>query len=146
MTIRTLRTLNSLATLLSGLLFGFGLAFATMIRPESVLSFLQVDDFGLLLVLGSAVTLNLIVFWIVPRFRNRPFFGNAFQTRAFTLDKRSLAGGLLFGIGWGISGVCPGPALASIGAGSMDLLVALAGILAGALLHGLWESRRKFRS
>ena len=62
------RTRNSFATLISGMLFGFGLAFATMIRPESVLSFLQFDDFGLLLVLGAAVTLNLVVFWIAPRF------------------------------------------------------------------------------
>ena len=137
------RTLESLATLVSGMLFGYGLAFATMIRPESVLSFLQFDDFGLLLVLGAAVTMNTLVFWIVPRFCVRPWFGEKFQTRPFTINRRSLTGGVLFGIGWGLCGVCPGPALAGIGAGSVDLLVALAGIFVGALLHGLWESREK---
>ncbi len=136
-------TLASFATLLSGVLFGFGLALATMIRPESVLSFLQFDDFGLLLVLGSAVTLNLAVFWLAPRWRTRPLFGDTFQTRPFSIDRRSLVGGILFGIGWGLCGVCPGPALAGIGAGSMDLLVALGGILAGALAHGLWASRQR---
>ena len=137
------RTLESLATLVSGMLFGYGLAFSTMIRPESVLSFLQFDDFGLLLVLGAAVTMNTLVFWIVPRFRVRPLFSEKFQTRSFTANRRSLTGGVLFGIGWGLCGVCPGPALAGIGAGSVDLLVALAGIFVGALLHGLWESREK---
>ena len=137
----TSRTFATLATLCSGILFGFGLAYSTMIRPESVLSFLQFDDLGLLLVLGAAVGLNLLVFWIVPRFCARPIFGDKFEARQFTFDRRRLAGGVLFGVGWGLCGVCPGPALAGIGTGSTALLIALAGILAGTLLHGLWESR-----
>ena len=49
---------------------------------------------------------------------------------------------MLFGLGWGICGVCPGPALAGLGAGNSDLLIALAGIFAGAGLHGLWAGRQ----
>jgi len=135
--------LDSAATLASGALFGFGLAWSTMIRPESVLNFLTFSDLGLLLVLGSAVGINLLVYQGLPRLRKTPVLGGEFQTRPFALDKQSLCGGVLFGIGWGICGVCPGPALAGIGAGNGDLLIALVSIFIGAGLHGLWASRRQ---
>jgi uncharacterized membrane protein YedE/YeeE len=139
--------LDLLFTLASGLLFGFGLSWATMIRPESVLAFLTLEDLGLLLVLGSAVGVNLLIFQILPHLRARPLLGDGFEfeKRRFTLDRPSALGGMLFGLGWGLCGVCPGPALAGLGAGlatgRYDLLVALASILIGALLHGLWSDR-----
>ncbi len=133
---------GQLLTLLSGTIFGFGLAWATMIRPESVVNFLTFNDLGLLLVLGSATTLNLLVIQLLPRVRKQPLLGGEFEKRPFTLDRSSLLGGALFGVGWGICGVCPGPALTGIGAGNVDLLIALAGIFAGAWLHGLWANRR----
>ena len=133
---------DHLATLASGVLFGFGLAWSTMIRPESVLAFLTFQDLGLLLVLGSAVSLNLLVFQVFPKIRPQALLGGAFQQRPFTLDKQSLSGGVLFGLGWGICGICPGPALAGLGAGNADLLIALASIFAGAGLHGLWVDRQ----
>lgn len=136
------RVLNLLATLASGTLFGFGLAWSTMIRPESVLAFLTFRDLGLLLVLGSAVGLNLVVFQWLPRLCHRPLFGEAFQPRPFVLNRPSLTGGVLFGLGWGLCGVCPGPALAGLGAGNSQLLVALVGIFAGAWLQGLWAGRQ----
>mgnify|MGYP000249896028 CR=1 FL=1 len=134
--------LDTVATLASGLLFGFGLAWSTMIRPESVLAFLSFDDLGLLFVLGCAVTINLVVYQLVPRLRRQTLLGTEFQQRPFELNGTAVVGGILFGLGWGLCGVCPGPALAGLGAGNGDLLVALAGIFAGALLHGLWEGRR----
>ena len=133
---------DRLATLASGLLFGFGLAWSTMIRPESVLAFLTGHDFGLLLVLGAATGLNLLVFQLVPRLRRKTLLGEDFQQRPFRLDASTLAGGVLFGLGWGLCGVCPGPALAGLGAGNPDLLIALAGIFAGAWLHGRWTDWR----
>ena len=137
------RLADHAATLASGLLFGFGLAWATMIRPESVLAFLTGRDFGLLLVLGAATGLNLLVFQVVPRLRQRSLLGQPFQQRPFKFDASTLAGGVLFGLGWGLCGVCPGPALAGLGAGNADLLVALAAILAGAWLHGRWADWRQ---
>jgi len=135
--------LNQIATLASGALFGVGLAWSTMIRPESVLAFLNFQDLGLLLVLGSAVGLNLLVFQFAPRLRRQALLGDAFQQRPFALNRQTLSGGVLFGLGWGLCGVCPGPALAGLGAGNGDLLIALAGIFAGAWLQGLWAGRPK---
>ena len=132
-----------LATLASGLLFGFGLAWSTMIRPESVLDFLVFDDLGLLLVLCSAVGINLLVYQLAPRLFRSTLLKTSFQQRPFDLDRSALLGAVIFGIGWGVCGACPGPVLAGIGAGNTDFLVALAGIFAGALLHGLWAGRKK---
>ena len=129
--------LNQIITLASGTLFGFGLAWSTMIRPESVLAFLNFEDLGLLLVLGSAVGLNLLVFQLAPRLRQRALLGDAFQQRPFTLNRQTLSGGVLFGLGWGLCGVCPGPAIAGLGLGNWSLLWALGGIALGALVQGL---------
>lgn len=134
-------TFANACTVLAGLVFGFGLAWSTMIRPESVIAFLTFNDLGLLLVLGCATGLNLVVMNLLPRLRGSAFSGAAFQKRPFVLDRAALLGGVLFGIGWGICGVCPGPALTGLGAGNADLLIALAGIFAGAGLHGLWAGR-----
>lgn len=138
-----LRFSDALVTIASGAIFGFGLAFSTMIRPESVIAFLTLTDLGLLLVLGSAVAVNLIAYQLVPRLCQTTLLGDKFQQRPFVLDKQALLGGVLFGLGWGLCGVCPGPALTGLGAGNPDLLIALAGIFAGALAHGLWAGRRQ---
>lgn len=138
--------LDTVGTLVAGLLFGFGLAVSTMIRPESVLDFLSFDDLGLLLVLFSAVAINLLVYQMLPRIFDKSLLGGAFQQRPFQLDRSSWFGGVMFGLGWGICGVCLGPAIAGLGAGNLDLLIALAGIFAGALLHGLWAARRQSMS
>lgn len=125
-----------LAVLLSGVLFGAGLALSTMIQPEVVLSFLRFADFGLLLVLGGAVTLTLIVYHAAPAMMKSPLFESAFSTHPSVLNGRTLGGAALFGIGWGISGVCPGPAIAGLGAGNWPLLVAAAAMFAGAWVQG----------
>lgn len=112
-----------------------------MIKPEVVLSFLTFDDFGLVLVLGSAVTTTLLVFQIVPRVMKKPLLENAFGRHLLVSTKDTVVGAILFGIGWGLSGVCPGPAIAGLGAGNWPLLVSVAGLFAGAYCQGWWASQ-----
>lgn len=121
----------------AGALFGFGLAFSTMIRPDVVLSFLRLEDFGLALVLGGAVVVTFLAYRYLPRLMTRPLLGGAFKEHEATMSRTTIAGAALFGIGWGLTGVCPGPAIAGLGAGSFELLFAVAGLAIGALLQGL---------
>lgn len=126
------------AVIISGMLFGAGLTLSTMIRPEVVLSFLRFADFGLLLVLGGAFAVTLVVYQLAPRLLRAPLFEKAFGTHPSVMNARTLGGAAIFGIGWGLSGVCPGPAIAGLGAGNWPLLLALAGMFAGAWVQGKW--------
>lgn len=125
-----------LMVVFSGALFGFGLALSTMVQPAVVLSFLRWSDMGLLLVLGGAVTVTFIAYRLAPRVLAKPVFGDAFQSHPSAMNARTLGGAAIFGIGWGISGVCPGPAIAGLGTGNWSLLIALAGLFAGAYAQG----------
>ncbi|MCU0735258.1 MAG: YeeE/YedE family protein [Methylotetracoccus sp.] len=131
-----MRAATLFAALLSGTIFGFGLALATMIRPEVVLDFLRFRDLGLLLVLGGAVMVTLMTYQLAPRLLTKPLLGPAFEKHHAELSGRTLLGAALFGIGWGLCGVCPGPAIAGLGAGNWPLLLAVFGIFAGAYLQG----------
>ena len=128
---------RSLATLAAGALFGFGLSVSGMIRPEVVLSFLHFSDFGLMLVMGGAVLVVLLTYKLAPRLLARPLLGDHFQAHPSAWNRDTAVGAALFGVGWGLCGVCPGPAIASLGAGNWDLLWALGGIALGALVQGL---------
>ncbi len=135
------RLLDGVGMLLGGALFGFGLAYSGMVSPEVVLRFLTLQDFGLMLVMGGAVAVTVVAYQLTPRLLRQPVWGDRFDKRAIPLDKNTLAGAAIFGLGWGISGVCPGPAIAGLGGGNFQLLWALAGIFAGAYLQGWWVSR-----
>lgn len=128
---------RGLATLAAGALFGFGLSYSSMIRPEVVLSFLRFEDFGLMLVMGGAVVVVALVYKLAPRLLARPLLGDHFHTHPSAWNGDTAVGAALFGVGWGLCGVCPGPAIAGLGAGNWDLLWALAGIALGALVQGL---------
>ncbi len=129
-----------LAILGSGTLFGLGLSVSTMIQPEVVLSFLRFEDFGLLLVLGGATGLTMIGYQVAPRLLKKPLLAAQFGKKPFETMKRTLLGAVIFGIGWGICGVCPGPAIAGLGAGNWPLLIALFAMFAGAYVQGRWFS------
>ena len=128
---------RTLATLAAGALFGFGLSYSSMIRPEVVLSFLRFEDFGLMLVMGGAVMVALLAYKLAPRLLARPLLDDHFHKHPSVWNRDTAVGAALFGVGWGLCGVCPGPAIAGLGAGNWDLLWALAGIALGALVQGL---------
>lgn len=121
---------------LSGALFGFGLALSTMVKPEVVISFLLWRDMGLLLVLGGAVAVTFVAYHVLPRVRKKPWAGAAYMKHPSEMSARTIGGAAIFGVGWGLSGVCPGPAIAGLGVGNWPLLIALAGLAAGAYVQG----------
>ena len=135
---------QNLAALATGVLFGLGLALAQMIDRNRVLNFL--DIFGawdptLLAVLGGAVTVTLITFRIVLRWR-RPLAAPAFATPTQQrVDGSLVMGSALFGIGWGISGYCPGPGIAAMVIDWQNPLLFVTAFVGGLLLHQWWEQR-----
>jgi uncharacterized membrane protein YedE/YeeE len=131
-------TLRNLAALGSGVVFGLGLSLAQMTNPDKVLNFLDLSgrwDPSLLLVLGGAVVLSTLGFRLVFK-RGAPLCDSLFHlplTRA--IDRPLILGSALFGIGWGLSGYCPGPAIASLGFGNPEALWVVPSIVAGAALQ-----------
>ncbi len=126
------------AALVAGVLFGVGLAMSGMTDPQRVLGFLDIfGDFdpALLFVLGGAVAVTSIAFRFVLR-RPEPVLADSFQiSRLRGVDRQLLGGAALFGIGWGIAGYCPGPALAGLGVWSREALWFVPAMVAGALIH-----------
>jgi uncharacterized membrane protein YedE/YeeE len=132
-----------LTALASGFIFGFGLAFAGMTDPQKVKDFLDLAaipgggwDPSLALVLASAVIVAFIGFRLDRRLR-APFAAPAFvyADRA-RIDRPLLAGAVLFGIGWGLSGFCPGPAIADLGIVPGRVLLFVAAMFAGSWITG----------
>lgn len=126
--------MKPLAALVAGLVFGVGLVLGGMTQPVVVLGFL--DVFGrwnpqLLFLMASAVVTTAIGYRLVLR-RRQPLLAARFQLpTAHGIDKRLLAGGAIFGVGWGLGGYCPGPALASLGGGAPSLWLFVACMLLG---------------
>lgn len=137
MSAQQLTPLRFVSVLAAGALFGFGLALSTMVKPEVVLSFLRFEDFGLMLVMGGAVIVTMLGFRLAPRLLAKPLAGDKFDLHVTQWNRDTLVGAALFGVGWGLCGVCPGPAIAGLGTGNWTLLWALGGIALGALVQGL---------
>jgi hypothetical protein len=125
------------AVLLGGLAFGVGLAASGMARPEVVLDFLQFEDFGLVLVMGGAAAVTATAYAVLGRLGGRaPLSGRVYGRRLKPFDRNVVVGGAVFGAGWGLSGICPGAAYASLGVGNVPILWAVGGMFAGAYLQG----------
>ncbi|NGM69393.1 YeeE/YedE family protein [Natronolimnobius sp. AArcel1] len=126
-----------------GLIFGFGLGFSHMAQPEVVLNFLQFEDFGLLFVMGGAAVITGITFFGIGFVRGTaPLTGSTYARRLKTLDRNVVLGGGIFGVGWGLSGICPGAAYASLGVGNIFILYGIAGMFVGAYIQGFVRSTR----
>lgn len=123
-----------------GLVFGVGLAVSRMARPEVVLDFLQFDDFGLALVMAGATVTAGLAFMLARRFGDvAPLTGRHYVRRLTAFDRNVLVGGAIFGVGWGLSGICPGAAYASVGIGNLPILWAISGMFLGAYAQGYWR-------
>jgi uncharacterized protein len=135
--------------LLSGALFALGLVVSGMTQPPKVIGFLNVGgifaparfgawDASLAFVMGGGLLVTLVAFAVTPRAGRKPWAAPRFElpTRK-DIDYKLIFGAVLFGIGWGLVGYCPGPALAALLVGGVDVLVFVA-----ALAIGMWAAKR----
>jgi uncharacterized membrane protein YedE/YeeE len=133
------------AALASGIVFGFGLALSGMLNPARVQGFLDVFgtwDPSLAFVLGGAVIVASIGVQVMKRMRH-PAFDDSFQVPANRrIDAPLVIGSALFGLGWGLGGFCPGPAVASLSVGIPQTALFVIAMLAGMTLYDrAWSSR-----
>lgn len=128
---------------LGGLVEGFGLAYSQMAKPEVVLGFLRLDDLGLLLVMvAAAVVIGVAIFVGTAFLGEAPLTGRSYARRLKSMDRNVLVGGAIFGVGWGLSGICPGAGYASVGIGNYPILLAIAAMFLGAYAQAYWRARR----
>jgi uncharacterized membrane protein YedE/YeeE len=134
-----------LAQLIIGLLFGAGLVVSGMINPAKVLNFLDLAgsfDPSLAFVMAGAVAVTVLGYRVVLA-RERPVLASSFHLPARqTVDARLIAGAANFGVGWGLSGLCPGPAISSLGLGAPGVLVFVPAMLAGMATARFLASRQ----
>ena len=133
-------------SLLAGLVFGVGLILSGMANPAKVLGFLDLFgrwDPSLAFVMGGAVAVSAVAFFIARR-RSVSLLGAALKLpTARQIDRRLVIGSVLFGIGWGIAGFCPGPALVALGMGEAKAVVFMVAMLAGMGLFELLEWKKQ---
>ncbi len=133
--------MRMIVPLLAGGMFGAGLVISDMIDPARVLAFLTVTsgtwDPTLAFVMGGAM-IPMFVAWMVSRRRTAPAYGEAFPADPkASIDGRLLAGAALFGLGWGLVGLCPGPALSGLLIGGWPVVLFVAAMLAGMFAHSI---------
>jgi uncharacterized membrane protein YedE/YeeE len=134
-----------ITALLSGLIFGLGLIVSGMADPGKVLGFLDLAgnwDPSLALVMGGAVAVGLLAFALAKRRSATLLGGPLCLPTSRDIDRRLVLGSTLFGIGWGIAGFCPGPALTSLGTGNPKAVLFVVGMLAGMAIFALLERRK----
>jgi len=135
-----------ISAFLTGLVFGLGLLVSGMANPDKVLSFLDLAgnwDPSLALVMGGAIAVGVVAFGLL-RGRTHSLLGEPLRLPTRTdLDARLVLGSLGFGVGWGLAGFCPGPALVAVGAGEIKALVFVVAMLAGMGIFELLESRKQ---
>ncbi|XZG70246.1 DUF6691 family protein [Chitinibacteraceae bacterium HSL-7] len=134
-----------LISALLGGLFGLGLLLSGMVNPAKVQGFLDLAgawDPSLALVMGGAIAVGLPLFALARR-RPVAVCGADMQVPppSATVDRKLLVGAALFGIGWGLAGICPGPALVGLGTGQADFVIFVLAMLAGMLIHSRWGRR-----
>ena len=135
----------ALSSLLAGLVFGLGLIAAGMTDPMKVRAFLDLAgawDPSLALVMGAAIAVGLPA-TLIARRRGRSWSGAPIEwPQSNAIDARLIGGGVLFGIGWGLAGLCPGPALVALGSGWGEAAIFVAAMLGGMALHALLDRPR----
>jgi len=135
-------TVALFSALASGVLFGAGLAISQMVNPEKVVGFLDFAgdwDPSLALVMAAALSVTAVLYrWTLRR--RAPLCAAEFHVpTARRIDARLIGGSALFGIGWGLAGFCPGPALASLSYGTLEPALFVAAMIAG---MAIWEWRK----
>ena len=131
----------NLKYLLVGIIFGIVFVKAEIVSWFRIQEMFRLDSFHMYGVIGSAVAVGLLSIWLIKRFNIKTLSGETVSIADKVFDKGQIYGGLLFGFGWAITGACPGPLFAQIGAGYLTVAVTLLSAIAGTWVYGLLRAR-----
>lgn len=139
--------MNHLIALVCGLLFGIGLTVSQMVDPNKVLNFLDLAgtwDGSLIFVMGGGLLVFGAGFLLLVKKRSQTLLGGEISLPLKSaIDKPLISGAVMFGLGWGLTGICPGPALANLSAGNGKILAFIAAMTAGMLLADKMTAQNK---
>ena len=132
--------MKNIYALFAGLIFGLGLIVSGMANPEKVIGFLNIFgrwDPSLAFVMGGAIFIGVFSFKYIVKREKTLLGGSLHLSNEKSINKRLIFGSLIFGLGWGVAGFCPGPALVSLGMGSLKGALFVIAMLAGMLVFKL---------
>ncbi|MGG7660936.1 DUF6691 family protein [Dyadobacter sp. BHUBP1] len=131
----------NLKYLVVGIIFGIVFLKAEIISWFRIQEMFRLDSFHMYGVIGSAVVVGLVSIWLIKKFNIKTLSGEMVSIADKTFDKGQIYGGVLFGTGWAITGACPGPLFAQIGAGYLAVSITLLSAIAGTWIYGLVRAR-----
>ena len=124
-----------------GLLFGIAFVKAEIISWFRIQEMFRLQSFHMYGVIGSSVVIGALSVWAIKQFKLKTIYGESIEFHQKKFNKGQIYGGALFGLGWAMTGACPGPLFAQIGAGAMAVLITLASAIAGTWVYGNFRDR-----
>lgn len=127
---------HQLKYLVTGILFGIVFVKAEVISWFRIQEMFRLQSFHMYGIIGSAIVVGIISIWLIKKFQIKAIDGTPITFTPKTFNKGQVIGGLIFGLGWGLTGACPGPLFAQIGAGATVVIVVLLSAIAGTWVYG----------
>ena len=132
---------HNIKYLLVGIAFGIVFVKGEIISWFRIQEMFRLQSFHMYGVIGSAVAVGMISVWLIKKFNIKTIYGEQIEFHSKTFNKGQIYGGLLFGLGWAITGACPGPLFAQIGTGASVIVVTLISAIAGTWLYGYFRDK-----
>lgn len=131
----------NLKYLFTGILFGIILVKSEVISWFRIQEMFRLQSFHMYGVIGSAVVTGMISVWLIKKFKVKTIYGEPIEFVSKKFNKGNIYGGLIFGFGWAITGACPGPLFAQIGAGFTVVIITLFSAIAGTWVYGKFREK-----
>jgi uncharacterized protein len=124
-----------------GILFGIVFTKAEIISWFRIQEMFRLQSFHMYGVIGTAIVVGMISVWLIKKFKAKTIYGEDIEFHTKKFNKGQILGGIIFGLGWAMTGACPGPLFAQIGAGFLVIVVVLLSAIAGTWVYGYFRER-----
>jgi uncharacterized membrane protein YedE/YeeE len=132
---------HNIKYLIVGVLFGIVFVKSEVVSWFRIQEMFRLQSFHMYGIIGSAVVVGMISVWLIKKFNIKTIYGEKIEFHDKTFNKGQIYGGLIFGLGWAITGACPGPLFAQIGTGATAIVVTLLSAIAGTWVYGLLRDK-----